>query len=162
MLRDRRTNDTETLDERLFSLQDANWSVTSIVDSTGDIRSRFMYSAYGAAGFLSPTWSVDTNVLDWQLLYGCYHFDSDSGLYLVHTRTLIPHVGVWAQRDPFGYVDSLNLYLYSLGRPLTYTDPMGAFVPILIALPTAGTVVTSADKQRTEPVYRCEADHACP
>jgi YD repeat-containing protein len=52
VLRDRDTTGNGTLDERLYSLQDANWNVTAIIDAAGAVQERFAYSAYGTPLFL--------------------------------------------------------------------------------------------------------------
>ena len=55
VLRDRDTSDPKngTLDERLYSLQDANWNVTSIANTTGTIQERYAYDAYGTPRVLN-------------------------------------------------------------------------------------------------------------
>ncbi|MFN5196038.1 MAG: RHS repeat-associated core domain-containing protein, partial [Planctomyces sp.] len=42
ILRDRDTDGNGTLDERLYSLQDANWNVTGLVNTSGVIQQRFV------------------------------------------------------------------------------------------------------------------------
>src|SRR5436189_405887 len=48
ILRDRDTNADGALDERLYALQDANWNVTALTSSSGDVQERYAYDAYGA------------------------------------------------------------------------------------------------------------------
>lgn len=50
---------------------------------------------------------------------------SPSLLYHVRNRDYQPEDGRWLQRDPAGYIDGLNLYLYTLANPLIGTDPLG-------------------------------------
>ena len=56
VLRDRATGGSGNLgesgsglNERLYALQDANWNVVALVDTSGVIQERFTYTAYGAA-----------------------------------------------------------------------------------------------------------------
>ncbi|MGE0376311.1 MAG: hypothetical protein AB7I48_28860 [Planctomycetaceae bacterium] len=47
VLRTRDTDDNGTLDETLYVLQDANWNVTALADTSGTIVERFKYDPYG-------------------------------------------------------------------------------------------------------------------
>jgi len=55
VLRDRDTEGNGTLDERLYSLQDANWNVTGLINTSGTVQQRFLYTAYGLPVFLSSS-----------------------------------------------------------------------------------------------------------
>ncbi len=59
-------------------------------------------------------------------------YNEDSGTnkkwqawYHVRCRVYASHSGRWINRDPFGYIDGLNLYAMSGARPLAGTDPLG-------------------------------------
>ncbi len=54
VLRDRSPTNNGTLSERLYSLSDANWNATAVVDAAGDVQERYRYSAYGTPTFLQP------------------------------------------------------------------------------------------------------------
>jgi len=47
--RDRDTTANGTLDERLYGMQDANWNVTGLGDTSGAAHERYAYSAYGVS-----------------------------------------------------------------------------------------------------------------
>ncbi len=51
VLRDRST-------ERLYALQDANWNVTAVVNTSGAVEERYQYTAYGLPTFLNPDFTV--------------------------------------------------------------------------------------------------------
>ena len=61
MLRDRDTTGDGTLDERLYALQDANWNMVAVIDTTGDVQERYAYQAYGSTAFLAPDYAARTN-----------------------------------------------------------------------------------------------------
>jgi RHS repeat-associated protein len=50
---------------------------------------------------------------------------SAGGVYLARLRWYDPLLGRWLSRDPAGYVDGLNLYLYVACNPLVLIDPWG-------------------------------------
>ena len=51
--------------------------------------------------------------------------DEQFGLVYNRNRYLDPRTGRWPQRDPAGYADGLNVYLYLAARPSSGTDPKG-------------------------------------
>jgi len=57
--------------------------------------------------------------------YDGYLFDREMEQYTVRYRHYDPMLGRWMERDPAGYVDSCNLFLFALTRPLTITDSHG-------------------------------------
>ncbi|MFG0257057.1 MAG: RHS repeat-associated core domain-containing protein [Phycisphaerales bacterium JB043] len=59
--------------------------------------------------------------------YAGYLFNPDEETYYVRYRTYLPERKRWLQRDPAGYVDGANQYLYGGANPATYIDPMGLF-----------------------------------
>ena len=46
--RDRDTDNNGSLDQRVYVMQDANWNITAIANSTGAVVERFQYDAYGS------------------------------------------------------------------------------------------------------------------
>ncbi len=127
-------NDSE--DDTLYYLTDANFNVTALADTDGDIVERYEYDAYGKATVLHGAddadgavteWDVDSGGSDWdnQILYCGYRFDKTTKLYHVRNRQYHPTLGRWLQRDPAGYGDGINLYQYVMDNPSRYTDPSG-------------------------------------
>ena len=51
VLRDRDTDANGTLDERLYALQDANWSTTALVNTSGTVQERYTYTPFGQVTF---------------------------------------------------------------------------------------------------------------
>jgi len=49
-------------------------------------------------------------------------------LYHFRRRALDPVAGRWLQRDPLGYIDSLNLHEYLGSNPITNVDPLGEVI----------------------------------
>ena len=128
VLRDRDSDldSDNTLDERLYALQDANWNVTSVADTSGDVQERYAYTAYGEPTFQNSSFmSQGSSSFSWGVLYAGYCRDAVCGLYAVRTRMYQPRLGTWLSRDPVSTVLNTHLYEYVKGQPLGFDDPMG-------------------------------------
>lgn len=111
VLRDRDTNGDGTLDERLHALQDANWNVTAIMNSSGSVQERYAYSPYGVPVFLTSTFgSRGSSSFDWRYLFTGRRFDAETGFYDFRYRLLSPLVGAFLTRDPLGFPDGPSHY----------------------------------------------------
>ena len=124
--RDRDTDSNGNLDERLYGLQDANWNVTALADTSGDAQERYAYTAYGTPRFLTPMFATRAaSSYGAEVLYAGYRYDSEGGLFYIRNRVLDAAIGIWTQRDPLEYEDGANLFSYSDSAPLGVTDPFG-------------------------------------
>jgi len=131
ILRDRDTDGNGTLDERLYSLQDANRNVTGLVNTSGVIQQRFAYTAYGLPVFLKSSFTNGSNTAGWEVLYAGYQFETATSLMHVRHRVLNAALGCWVQRDPIGNADGLNLFGYVRQMPAQFTDGRGLTAIVL-------------------------------
>ena len=140
--RDRST--TGTLNERLYAMQDANWNITAITSSTGNVMERYEYDPYGNTTFLSPTFTtLQSSNYNWQTTYCGYRWDNDSGLYAVRFRYYSPQLGEWITRYPIDNDGGINLFQYVKSHPVDAVDPLGLrMYPITISF--VEDVVTKA------------------
>jgi RHS repeat-associated protein len=115
------------LSERLYALQDANWNVRAVVDTTGTVQERYVYDPYGQVTVWDPLYgqALGGSQFGFAWLYQGGRLDSDTGLYHFRHRDYSPTLGRWLQQDPAGYVDSMNLYALEKSNPVTATDPQG-------------------------------------
>ena len=128
VVRDRDTTGNGTLDERLYPLQDANWNVTALSNTTGTIQERYTYTAYGQPTFLTPTFGSRTSSsYNWETLYAGYRSETGTELFHVRHRVLNAAIGTWVQRDPYRYSSDVNLYQYTNAMPISSIDPRGLF-----------------------------------
>jgi RHS repeat-associated protein len=113
--------------ERLYVQQSANWDVTALVDTSGNIVERNAYDPYGQVTILAPNWSArGSSSYAWVYLHQGNRFDSISSLYQVRERDYSPALGRWMQIDPIRYkAHDVNLYDYLFADPLRFTDPFG-------------------------------------
>jgi len=129
--------------EPFYPLQDANGNVTSLMTWVKNLDDqwrfspveRYVYDPHGRPFFREPGFpyavrSASAYGLD--VLYAGYRYDAETGLYHVRRRMLHPTLGVWLTPDPQGYADSFNLYQYCAGSPLSYTDPTGELLGIIV------------------------------
>src|SRR5690606_3276875 len=66
--------------------------------------------------------------------YAGYIFNAEmhgAGLYTVRHRNYAPDLGRWINRDPAGYADGMNVYMYVRSMPLRAIDPTGLLAELL-------------------------------
>ena len=112
-----------------YFLQDANFNVTALLDSTRDVVERYAYTPYGETTVLNPDFSAaagNVSAISNELLYTGRRLDPETGLQLNRNRFYHQQLGRWVSRDPIGYRGGTNnLYEYVNGKPTTSIDPHG-------------------------------------
>ncbi len=130
ILRDENT-DTDGLcdDTRIFYLADANYNVTALVDNTGTVLERYVYTPYGEVTVLDADFTADADgISDYAntTLYTGREFDEATGLYYYRARYYHAGLGRFILRDPASYGGGdANVFRYTKGRPCDKSDPMG-------------------------------------
>jgi hypothetical protein len=125
ILRDRDTTGGGTLNERLYGIQDPNWNMIALANTTGDIQERYAYSAYGMPSVLTPAFaSRASSSFAWEHSFCAYYLDSGTALLAVRFRMLNPLVG-WVTRDLIQESVIAGLYAYVNDQPLVHVDPLG-------------------------------------
>jgi RHS repeat-associated protein len=114
--------------DRLFYLDDANYNVTAVIDSSGAVQERYSYDPYGTVTFCDPSWNPETTTraTDNTILFAGQQWDAITGLYNMRARYYDPQTEAFITQDPLGYAGSgANLYEYCGDRPMMETDPFG-------------------------------------
>lgn len=101
-----------------YYLQDALGSVVRILDSARHVKNRYEYLAWG------EIWSQTEGIAN-RYTYTGREGNPDGRTMHYRARTYLPHLGRFAQEDPLGFVDGVNLYRYAMNRPCTLVDPYG-------------------------------------
>lgn len=160
---DRDSDANGTLDERNYVLQDANFNVIALVNTTGGMVERYLYDSYGKRTVLDGNWAADADGLS-DVLNRQGH---QGGLidkviaYHINFRNRILDVDAmrWTQQDQLLYVDGSNLYEFARSSPLVLSDPLGLSCRIAYNCvnvgSTTGKLTTSCD-------YQCVEDQTVP
>jgi len=125
--RDRDTNADGTLDERLYAAHDANFNVTAVFDTSGNVVERYAYDPFGAATVLTPAFASRPSTLyAWDRLHQGLESVSEIGLYADRARWLSPGLGRFTSVDPLGFGGGdANFYGYVGNGPTGGLDPSG-------------------------------------
>lgn len=137
ILRDRDTNADETLDERLYGMQDANWNVTSVASEVGTVQERYAYHPYGTPILLTASFEPrGSSSLNWETTFAGYRWDRTVMLSHVRNRVYNGRMGIWLQRDSLGYASGrqLGLYSYVENKPTGAPDPSGAGPAVVVVV----------------------------
>jgi len=132
VLRDRHTPGNTGLNERLYVVQDANWNVTAVTNSSGTIQERYAYTAYGQVTFLNGQFASPstTSAVAMEDLFTGRKLDTATGLFFLRARYYHPTLGQFLGRAPIGYESrDYNLNQYVAGNPVRATDPSGLDCP---------------------------------
>ncbi len=130
ILRDENTDSDGLCDDaRVFYLADANYNVTALVDTNGDVLERYLYTPYGVVTILDADFTDDADgVSDYDntTLYTGREYDPETGLYYYRARYYHAELGKFIGRDPIVYrAADVNLYRYVGNDPTSTFDPSG-------------------------------------
>ena len=115
-------------DQRLYYLNDANFNVTALLDTSGHAVERYVYSPYGVLTIYDATWTNPRSTSTYAnvTLYTGREFDIETGLYSYRNRYYSAELGRFVSRDPIRYeAGNVDLYLYLGSAPLQFVDPFG-------------------------------------
>jgi RHS repeat-associated protein len=132
ILRDENTDQDGVCDDaKVFYLADANYNVTALVDTSGNVVERYVYSPYGEVTVLDADFSADADgVSDYvnTTLYTGREFDVATGVMYYRARCYHAGLGRFLSRDPAVYAaGDISLYRYVDNSALTFVDPEGLF-----------------------------------
>jgi RHS repeat-associated protein len=111
---------------RLYALQDANFNLTSITNSSGAVQERYAYFPYGQRLIFDASWGArSSSSYSWLVGHQGLRHDATTGIIDNRMRQLHPMIGRFLQRDPLGYADGMALYEYLGGGTTNASDPLG-------------------------------------
>ncbi len=117
-----------TIPEDFWTHRDDHNSLISLTDAQGAVVERYEYGDYGEPRVINP---ATGDVLPGGTQKASIHLYtgrvmiSGTGLTDFRSRVIDSQTGRFVQRDPLGYIDSLNAYAYVVDNPHAYVDPYG-------------------------------------
>jgi RHS repeat-associated protein len=149
---------------RLYAMQDANFDLTAVCDTTGAVKERYKYAPYGERTVLDASWSaLSASVYAWMIGHQGLLLDNDSDFYWVRNRVYSPLLGVWVQRDPAAHdgAETTSLYDYLYSSPTKFVDPSGASPLDLLIWLAQGQALCKSEWERFKGQQlspKCETD----
>ncbi len=125
--RDRDSDSNGSLEERLYVAHDANFNVSSILNTSGSAVERFLLDPYGSPTFLDAAWSViGSSAYAWTHLHQGGWQSAASSLCHFRHREFSPTLGRWMTNDPIHFrAKDFNLYRAYSGNALSFNDASG-------------------------------------
>ena len=111
------------LGTRLYAQHDANFNITAMVDTGGNVADRYIYTPFGVQTVLASTWAISG---DADSVYGFQggRYDIATGMNHFDARDYDPATGMWIEKDPAGDVDGANYYRADDDDPISRLDPV--------------------------------------
>jgi RHS repeat-associated protein len=128
VLRDRDTDANGSLDERLYVVQDANFNVTALVNTSGTVVERYTYTPFGVQTVYDASYTVRGGGSSYAFQYGFQGrpLDATTENYDNRGRWYRPSLGRTITMDPIRYKGGdVVLYRWLFNAPTNFTDPFG-------------------------------------
>jgi RHS repeat-associated protein len=117
----------DTPTQRMYVQQDANFNVTALVDTSGNVQERYIYDPFGSVTILAANWTTrGSSNYGWVYFHQGGRFDFATGLYVFRNRDFSATLGRWLENDPLRFGgDDTNFYRYLANAPTKGTDSLG-------------------------------------
>jgi RHS repeat-associated protein len=118
---------SEEGDSTLYYCNDANFNVTALVDTSGNVVERVVYDPYGKPTFYDGSWAnpSSASACSNAVLYTGHRLDAETGLCYGGARYYHPTLGRWTTQDMEGYLEGCDLYESCRSSPAIHADPYG-------------------------------------
>ncbi len=98
-------------------------SIREMTDTSGTIRARYDYDAFGTR----TSNLIETDAVESDFAYTGHYYHKVSGLHIAPYRSYDSRSGRWLSMDPLGEAGGLNLYGYVANNPINDWDALGLF-----------------------------------
>ena len=116
------------MDQRSSSLVfhgDALGSISELTNENGQRVKQYMYEVYGTSMPVTVEGIELGSETETPYRFSGRRYDAESGNYQFRARMYDSRVGRFFTRDPIGYSDGMNVYVYVRNRPTIWTDSTG-------------------------------------
>ncbi|WP_436717721.1 RHS repeat-associated core domain-containing protein [Roseiconus lacunae] len=104
------------------------YSVSALTDSSGVVKERYAYDAYGGLSVFDGSGVARTATAEGnRFCYTGREWDEELSLYHYRARMYDPVCGRFCSRDPIGFRGGANFYAYVGNKPLINADPFGLY-----------------------------------
>lgn len=101
-------------------------SVMALTDSEGHIAEHIEYDAFGTPSFFDASGNaLSASAIGNNILFTGREWDAESHTYYFRARTQHPALGRFMQKDPMGYIDGMNDYVYVGNKVSLFIDRYG-------------------------------------
>ncbi|WP_182871447.1 RHS repeat domain-containing protein, partial [Rhodopirellula sp. JC639] len=102
------------------------YSVTALTDSSGAIKERYAYDAYGGLSIFDGSGTTRTSTTEGnRYTFTGREWEEELKLYHYRARMYDALAGRFLSRDPIGYRDGLSVYQFLDCAPCSLVDPSG-------------------------------------
>ena len=117
----------ETPEQQLYALQDPNWNMVALTNTSSTVLERMSYSAFGKANWFDAAFAAKaSSAYGWNRTFTGQVLDSETGLMLYRWRYYHIGLGRFVSRDPIGYeAADLNTHRYTGNTPVCRIDMLG-------------------------------------
>src|SRR5260370_12738648 len=121
----------DTPPQRMYVLQDANFNVTALVDTSGTVQERYIQDPFGSFTVLAANWTTrGSSNYGWVFFFQGKRYDFATGLFASRERDYSPTLGRFIENDPLGFnAGDTNLYRFVANDPTRLSDPLGLEKP---------------------------------
>jgi RHS repeat-associated protein len=127
-----------------YAVQDANWNVVALTNTSGVVQERYTYSSFGKLNVFDVSFTPKTvSTCNLTRSFTGQVLDNETGLMLYRNRVYHPTLGRFLQRDPIGYfvltniirddedvydiqiLEDINLFMYVKNSSINQFDILG-------------------------------------
>ena len=163
VLRDTATSgDSLTYDssgsQRIYSLYDADYNVVALVNTSGSVVERDVYTPFGVQTIYSSTYTLlGSSAYTWAYGFQGMRFDTLTMLNEADERWYSAALGRWTAKDPLGFAaGQANLYEIEGNGPIDHLDPSGLWGGIISFIQNSPKITKVPSGNGKGSLYRFE------
>ena len=133
--------------------QDACLSMLAATDNSGMAIARYRYTPFGSPSAFQVDGQQSLTAPVLQPIFGGHPEIGLNGIYSARARIYDAETGCYLRRDPRGYINSANPYIYVAHNPVNLLDPTGELAPIIIGAVLVGVALGICSSWRDAQIH---------